>query len=68
MVLCAVVQLDNSIICTFKQIFPYVASAQSASGELALALGKVNVVYLIQLRRVACSRYGAAGKLMKTHP
>ena len=33
-----------------------------------LALGKVNVVYLIQLRRVACSRYGAAGKLMKTHP
>ena len=33
-----------------------------------LALAKVNVVYLIQLRRVACSRYGAAGKLMKTHP
>ena len=32
-----------------------------------LAVGKVNVVYLIQLRRVACSRYGAAGKLMKTH-
>ena len=34
MVLCAVVELDNSTICTFKQIFPYVASAQSAS-ELA---------------------------------
>ena len=33
-----------------------------------LAVGKVNVVYLIQLRRAACSRYGAAGKLMKTHP